>query len=323
MARIRSIKPEFWTSEQIMSCAPLARLLFIGLWNFCDDRGHFPFAPRQIKALLFPSDEEIGTDTVEGLVQQLLSTGLLRMYAADGKEYLEVTGWHHQKIDRPQKPKYPLPLVSEQSSNARRLFEAERSTEGIQIESADRSRERFPKAVPPSQSSFEVDGRPTNGAPALIDPNFSLPESWLPIGRADGAEDGTIRNEVQKFVAYHKARGTRSRDWLATWSLWWSRWKEHKAPRAAPTSRAEDARNDFRPSRADYEEAARRYARNNSHWPRNGHGPEPGQSGCRCPPDILQKYGIDPKTGFSRSRDESLLAEGCSNIPATAMGTTK
>lgn len=34
MARIRTIKPEFWTSEQVMGCAPLARLLFIGLWNF-------------------------------------------------------------------------------------------------------------------------------------------------------------------------------------------------------------------------------------------------------------------------------------------------
>ena len=40
MARIRSIKPEFWTAEQVMECSPMARLLFIGMWNFCDDGGN-------------------------------------------------------------------------------------------------------------------------------------------------------------------------------------------------------------------------------------------------------------------------------------------
>ena len=32
-----------WTSEQIVECSPIARLLFIGMWNFCDDGGnHLP-----------------------------------------------------------------------------------------------------------------------------------------------------------------------------------------------------------------------------------------------------------------------------------------
>lgn len=31
MARIRSIKPEFWVSEQIGECSTNARLTFIGL----------------------------------------------------------------------------------------------------------------------------------------------------------------------------------------------------------------------------------------------------------------------------------------------------
>ncbi len=42
MARIRSIKTEFWTAEQVMECSPIARLLFIGMWNFCDDGGNHP-----------------------------------------------------------------------------------------------------------------------------------------------------------------------------------------------------------------------------------------------------------------------------------------
>ena len=48
MARIRSIKPQFWTSEQIADCSSNARLLFIGLWNFCDDCGVHPASPARL-----------------------------------------------------------------------------------------------------------------------------------------------------------------------------------------------------------------------------------------------------------------------------------
>ena len=57
MARIRTIKPEFWTSEQVMECSPLARLLFIGVWNFCDDAGNHPMSAKTLKALVFPGDD--------------------------------------------------------------------------------------------------------------------------------------------------------------------------------------------------------------------------------------------------------------------------
>ena len=39
MARIRTVKPDIWTDEKFVELSPLARLLFIGLWNFADDEG--------------------------------------------------------------------------------------------------------------------------------------------------------------------------------------------------------------------------------------------------------------------------------------------
>ena len=54
MARIRTVKPEFWTSEQIVECDPVARLLFIGMWNFADDHGVLPYAPMTFKIQVFP-----------------------------------------------------------------------------------------------------------------------------------------------------------------------------------------------------------------------------------------------------------------------------
>lgn len=116
MARIRTIKPEFWTSEQVMECSAMARLLFIGIWNFCDDAGNHPMSPKTIKALVFPGDD-ITALTVEGLLAELVSNRLITIYEAASKQYLHVNGWHHQKIDRPT---VKHPEFVEPSPSARR-----------------------------------------------------------------------------------------------------------------------------------------------------------------------------------------------------------
>lgn len=98
-----------------MECSTNARLLFIGIWNFCDDLGRHPFAPKQLKALIFPADD-FTIEEVSRMLDELSTNGLIRRYVVDGKEYFEVTGWQHQKIDKPQKAKYPEPF-GERSTN--------------------------------------------------------------------------------------------------------------------------------------------------------------------------------------------------------------
>lgn len=115
MARIRSIKPEFFTSEQVAECSTNARLLFVGMWCFCDDQGIHPDSPARLKMEVFPSDDLTKSD-VEKYVEELVAVGLIQRYEVEGQKYLIVTGWsRHQKIDKPSK-KYPLPLA-EQSPN--------------------------------------------------------------------------------------------------------------------------------------------------------------------------------------------------------------
>jgi hypothetical protein len=65
-----------------MECSPNARLLFIGIWNFCDDAGCHPLAPKQIKALVFPGDD-ITAAKVQGLPDELPATGLIVPYEAE------------------------------------------------------------------------------------------------------------------------------------------------------------------------------------------------------------------------------------------------
>ena len=107
MARIRCIKPEFWTSEQVGACSLGARLLFIGMWNFCDDNGIHQASPIRLKAEVFPMDD-CTKDQVSSWVSELASAGLLNEYQVGGTPYWQVTGWKHQKIDKPTY-KFPHP----------------------------------------------------------------------------------------------------------------------------------------------------------------------------------------------------------------------
>lgn len=109
MARIRTIKPEFWTNERVMECSTNARLLFIGMWNFADDLGRLALTPKTIKAQIFPSDD-ISLNSIRGMVGELSKNGLLLIYEVDGKEYLQIVGWQHQRIDKPQPGKCPAPV---------------------------------------------------------------------------------------------------------------------------------------------------------------------------------------------------------------------
>lgn len=104
MARIRTIKPEFWTDDALTECSLSARLLFIGTWNFADDFGNLDRSAKQIKARVFPLDNV----DCEPLLRELLAQKLLVEYEVDGKKFLHIRGFtKHQVINRPSKPTVP------------------------------------------------------------------------------------------------------------------------------------------------------------------------------------------------------------------------
>ena len=112
--RIRSIKPEFWRSDDIDALPIPDRLLFIGLWSYVDDNGVGLFSLKDIAADLFAGDlsrdsQETRKRVSEGL-RTLSRHGLIEVYRVDEKDYLHITHWkRHQVINHPGKPRYPLP----------------------------------------------------------------------------------------------------------------------------------------------------------------------------------------------------------------------
>jgi len=108
MARIRSIKPEFWTSENIGKLSRDARLLFIGLWNLADDVGRVRGALPYLSGALFSYDDDATPAAVGAWLSELVGSGMVRAYTVDGSSYLDIPKWlKHQRIDHSTASKIP------------------------------------------------------------------------------------------------------------------------------------------------------------------------------------------------------------------------
>jgi hypothetical protein len=172
MARIRTIKPEFASSEQIVECSTNARLLFALMWCFCDDNGIHPSSMKRLKMEVFPADD-FSAEDIRAMVEELLKVGLLMEYETQGEQYLIVTGWNkHQKIDRPN-AKYPLPplqkstneqrAIDEDSTNDRRAITPGREGKGIGVEGKGVEKEKnSSKKEKDSQAGSETKNQDSN-----------------------------------------------------------------------------------------------------------------------------------------------------------------
>jgi len=126
MARIRTVKPEFWTDEKVVECSIEARLLFIGMFNFSDDNGNLVNSPKRIKMQVFPAD----VIECDPLLKELITHGLLTEYSVNGVSYLNIKGFNkHQKINRPSKTDIPKQNFSEDSVSTH-----EPLTDGMDLE---------------------------------------------------------------------------------------------------------------------------------------------------------------------------------------------
>lgn len=104
MARIRTIKPEFFTSEDIVCLSPLARLLYIALWCEADRDGRMAFKPRTFKMRYFPADD----CNIQALCAELLAAGLVVLYG-DGLAYIPQFDRHQHVNPREAKSELPAP----------------------------------------------------------------------------------------------------------------------------------------------------------------------------------------------------------------------
>ncbi|OYD50696.1 hypothetical protein [Acidovorax kalamii] len=107
MARIRTIKPEFFTSEDIVSLSPLARLLYVATWCEADKEGRLAWKPLTFKLRYFPGDE----CDIKALCQELVEAKLVVLYG-DGLAYIPKFGAHQHINPRESASQLPEPDAS-------------------------------------------------------------------------------------------------------------------------------------------------------------------------------------------------------------------
>jgi len=230
MARIRTIKPEFWTSESVVECSCSARLLLIGMLNFADDYGNLVNSPKRLKMQIFPADNI----DVSPLLDELVVNGLVIPYVVDGEKYLNIKGFRkHQVINKPSKSKIPLPsfdntidvVVSEECSTTTVVVSEECLTEGNGREgnglnnnkNVGEEKTKGNLYVVPSRRMFPItqDWKPepeTWAATLKVSQHLVKPDQFTDYTlaefiRSNVGKDEKTENDWQRFYVNAVARG--------------------------------------------------------------------------------------------------------------------
>lgn len=113
------IDPEFWSDEEIGQWSHSARLFYIGLWNFADDKGRFKAADALLKAQIFPYDNKIDINKLKKELNHKI-----QWYEAENLQYGFIRNFNkHQRIDKPTESKLPEPpLFVDNSPNTPRTL---------------------------------------------------------------------------------------------------------------------------------------------------------------------------------------------------------
>lgn len=128
--------------------------------------------------------------------------------------------------------------------------------------------------------------------PIRVSRGSRIATDWVPspdgrsFAKGEGFSDAEVDREVLRFrdhwLSVAGAKGVKL-DWDATWRNWVRRGSEFGGKSSAPTNVASSA--------IDWESQVSRFARGQA-WSTRWYGPEPGQVGCRAPPEVLAKHGF-------------------------------
>ena len=215
--RIRTIKPDFWRSQDIASLSVEDRLLFVGLWSYVDDNGVGRDEPQLIQCDLFPLDPLTeGSVRVHGGLKHLSERGLITRYEGpDGRRYMQINSFtEHQRINRPSKPRYPQYDAENCTLTEPSVSPHDTLTEGSPLEQGTGNRESNTPYKSPKGDSVTADAATLDDdGDALIDAPVAppAPSSKTPKPKTSRHRRETYPPEFEAFWdAYPKKADKRA-----------------------------------------------------------------------------------------------------------------
>jgi len=215
VARIRTIKPEFWQSEKLAAMSEHARLMAIALLNHADDEGYFMANVALVRAACFPFEDD--STKCRRSLDDLSCKGFVTIVDASNKQIGHVNNFlEHQRIDRPKKStlkdafigalaKKPNVLqtkieIDEASTNARRMID-----DASLLEQGTGNREM-------EQGNGKGEGKERSPSHAMKVANFVSKEfrgtfeKWRKYSAAKGKYVDDIAEEMQVMTLQRAAK---------------------------------------------------------------------------------------------------------------------
>lgn len=168
MGRIRTVKPELFTHEDLFTLESETnlpvRLAFVGLFTVCDREGRFKWEPNRIKLAVLPYDQI----DFSRVLDALLTRGMVGKYEVDGRFYgfIPTFGKHQVINNRESSSDLPEPneinTLDASSTREARVNHAS-STPLVHAQGEGKGKERKGKEgegvqplVPPNGETGEV-----------------------------------------------------------------------------------------------------------------------------------------------------------------------
>ena len=286
MERLRTIKPEFFTSDDICALSPLARLLYIGLWCEADREGRLVWTPRVFKRRYLPDDACDGA----AVAAELIERGLVVPYG-DGYAWIPTLARHQLLNPRESASRLPAPDgdASPPVGDASARVD-ESAPMGKDGEGNGKGKEgEGGSADAPSRVASRPARRIAHALPEGWQPD-AADLAWAATARPDLSAEA-IAAETERFRNHAAATGRTAQRWGPYWRNWITRAHASKANASAAATKAAPAGASSVDRDSDRQWRARlRSYRPGGFWLEGDWGPRPESERSRVPEPILADW---------------------------------
>lgn len=300
MARIRSVHPSLFTDEAWVSCTPLARLLYIGLWTDADDQGLFEWKPLQIKMRLLPGDDA----DVPALLAELVDANLIAGLESGGKKLGAIR--YFRKFQRPKKPNSTFVLPAEWANYVGLGAGDAEPAEGQEAVVPH----QFPTEEEKSPQMEDGGGRRGNSVSDETGAEAPSDDKPDPLASLRGLESGAAAfrlglkllmdrggfSEARARPLVGKWRKELSEDDEAMWRVFEAAWNigtldpQSYVVASIKRIQAEDAGLGFLAPSPERQRIWMQDYAAGGQWKAHERGPAPGQPGCRVSAEIQRQF---------------------------------
>jgi hypothetical protein len=199
MARIRTIKPEFWKHEELSELPEATHMLAAALLNYSDDYGYFNANPKLIQAECSPLREP--SVSIPESLRSLQTIGYISVgKGADGKMYGRVNRFSdHQRVSHPSNSKIQdISITWEDSGNPPEILR------------------NPPETLRPERNREQGTGKGRE-----IPDDFTLTDDLITYAEKKGIRNRkALENFTEGFVLSCKSKKYKYVDFAATWKNW-------------------------------------------------------------------------------------------------------